>query len=168
MIKDENNWVLERCQNIFLFPLQNGTTEIHLKIFATKPNLQYRIARLRVLARFFCGDIFVKLLLLIALTCITATVSVSTAAFGLPSTQLLSQSSRNTSVTPSPAPSSDINVPVCYIQMPNSSQLIDLSRICGKDTQNSPRLQVTYPKPPTPYNQSAIKKFDNSVYGEGN
>jgi hypothetical protein len=110
----------------------------------------------------------VKLLLLIVLTCITATVSVSTAAFGLPSTQLLSQSSRNTSVTPSPAPSSDINVPVCYIQMPNSTQLIDLSRICGKDTQNSPTLQVTYPKPPTPYNQSAIKKFDNSVYGEGN
>lgn len=52
--------------------------------------------------------------------------------------------------------------------MPNSDQLIDLSRICGKDTQNSPRLQVTYPKPPTPYNQSAIKKFDNSVYGVGN
>lgn len=109
-----------------------------------------------------------KLLLLSVLTCITSTVSVSTAAFGLPSTQL-SQSLRSTGVTPSPpAPRSDINLPVCYIQMPNSDQLIDLSRICGKDTQNSPRLQVTYPKPPTPYNQSALKKFDDSVYGVGN
>jgi hypothetical protein len=55
-IKDENNWVLlEGWQNIFLCPLQNGTTEIHLEIFATKPNLQHRIARLEYGQDFFAG-----------------------------------------------------------------------------------------------------------------
>jgi hypothetical protein len=134
---------------------------------ATKQNLQRKIARLEQGQCFFCGDTFVKLLLLIVVTCSALTVPVSTAAFGLPSAQP-KQSSKSTDVTPSAAPMSEIDVPACYIQMPNSTQLIDLTQICGKRPQDSPILQVSYPEPPTPYDQSAIKTFDDSVYGEGN
>lgn len=108
-----------------------------------------------------------KLLLLIVVTGIALTVPVSTAAFELLSA-VPSQSSKSTGVTPSAAPMSEIDVPACYIQMPNSTQLIDLTQICGIQPQDSPILQVTYPEPPTPYDQSALKKFDDSVYGEGN
>lgn len=108
-----------------------------------------------------------KLLLLIVVTGIALTVPVTTAASELLSA-LPSQSSKSPGVTPSAAPMSEINVPACYIQMSNSTQLIDLTQLCGEQPQDSPILQVTYPEPPTPYDQSAIKDFDDSLYGEGN
>lgn len=108
-----------------------------------------------------------KLLLSIVLICIALSVPVKSIALGLSSAQP-SQPSQSTGRTLPATPSSDINVPLCYIQISGTTQLTDLTHICGGKQQDAPRLQVSYPKPPTPYDQAAIKNFDDSVYGEGN
>ena len=108
-----------------------------------------------------------KLLLWIVLTYIALAMPVKSIALGLSSAQS-GQPSQSTGGTPLAAPSSDIDVPFCYMQMSGMTQLIDLTHICGRSLQDAPRLQVSYPETPTPYDQAAIENFDDSVYGEGN
>ena len=107
-----------------------------------------------------------KLLFLIVLTCIALNISVRTEASDLLAAQP-SQPSRMTGVSSSASSMSKMDVPVCYIQWTNSDRLVNLTQLCGKQPQDLSRIQITYPKPPTPYDQSAIKKFDDSVYGDG-
>jgi len=115
----------------------------------------------------FRGDTFMRLFFLVVLTCIALTVSVSTGASKLLAAQP-GQPARSTGVTSSAAPTPEIDVPPCYVQWGSGSRLVDLTQLCGNQTQDVRRSQVTYPQPPTPYDQAAVKSFDDSVYGEGN
>ena len=103
---------------------------------------------------------------LIVLTCIALSVSVHTKAADL----LVAQPGQPlgmTGVSSSASSMSKVDVPICYIQWANSDRLVNLTQLCGKQPQGFSISQVTYPQPPTPYDQSAIKKFDDSVYGDG-
>ena len=106
-----------------------------------------------------------KLLFLIVLTCIALSVSVRTEASDLLAAQP-GQPLRMVGGSASAA-MSKTDVPICYIQWTNSDRLVNLTQLCGKQPQDLSRSQITYPQPPAPYDQSAIKKFDDSVYGDG-
>lgn len=54
------------------------------------------------------------------------------------------------------------DVPVCYMQTSNHITL-DLSSLCNQ-TPKDPKVNATR----TPYNFTAIKKFNDEVYGEDN
>ena len=106
-----------------------------------------------------------RLLFLIVLTGIALSVSVRTEASDLLAAQP-GQPLRKVRVGASAAVMSKPDVPICYIQWTNSDRLVNLTQLCGKQPQDLSRSQLTYPQPPTPYDQSAIKNFDDSVYGD--
>ena len=103
---------------------------------------------------------------LIVLTCIALSVSVHTKAADLLAAQP-GQPLKMTDVSSSASSMSKMDVPICYIQWTNSDRLVNLTQLRGKKPQGFNISQVTYPKPPTPYDQTAIKKFDDSIYGDG-
>ena len=107
-----------------------------------------------------------RLLFLIVLTCIALSVSVRTEASDLLAAQP-GEPLRKAGVSAPAAVMSKPDVPICYIQWTNSDRLVNLTQLCGKQPQDLSRIQITYPQPPTPYDQSAIKNFDDSVYGDG-
>lgn len=59
----------------------------------------------------------------------------------------------------------ELETPLCYLQTPDGKtwNLDSLCEQTPKDGNSSPRVAVT-----NPYNNAAIKKFDDDVYGEGN
>lgn len=59
---------------------------------------------------------------------------------------------------------SETDVPVCYIQTTNNTTL-NLSSLCNQ----TPKDSKVKPAPTrTPYNFTAIKKFNDEVYGKDN
>jgi hypothetical protein len=104
----------------------------------------------------------VKVLRLAVISGVGLVLLLNTAAFGQPSPQV----NQPTSATGKTAPinnSSQTDNSLCYIQLTNG-KTINLSQLCGP-TSDSSRLTQTYSQPPTVYNDSAIKAFDESVYG---
>lgn len=60
-------------------------------------------------------------------------------------------------------------VPLCYIQT-SDGKVLDLTNLCKEQAQSgisASNVNVARPAP-SPYNNSAIKKFDDELYGEGN
>lgn len=57
---------------------------------------------------------------------------------------------------------SETDVPVCYIQTTNNT-ILNLSRLCNQTPKDS-KVKPTR----TPYNFTAIKKFNDEVYGKDN
>lgn len=108
-----------------------------------------------------------KFFFLVVLTFVALSASVSTNAADLLAAPPV-QESRLVGANLPFAPTSKTDVPICYVQWANNDRLADLTQFCGKQPKEFSRSQITYPKPPTPYDQSAIKKFDDSVYGKGN
>lgn len=53
-------------------------------------------------------------------------------------------------------------VPICYMQRADG-RVLDLTSLCKEQSGN-----LSVRPAPTPYNTSAIKKFDDELYGEGN
>ena len=105
-----------------------------------------------------------KLFFLTMFTCIALSISVHTNAAEVVAVQP-NQAVRTTNVSYSVAPKSNVDVPNCYVQWANNDRLSNLSKLCGEQPKNSSRSQVTYPQPPAPYDQLAMKKFDDSLYG---
>lgn len=58
------------------------------------------------------------------------------------------------------------DVPVCYIQT-TSDRTLNLSRLCNQ-TPKDKDSQVSSTPTRTPYNYTAIKKFNDEVYGKDN
>lgn len=61
-------------------------------------------------------------------------------------------------------PQSGAEVPICYMQTAEG-KVLDLTSLCKE--QPGSNLSGVSPAP-RPYNASAIKKFDDELYGEGN
>lgn len=55
-------------------------------------------------------------------------------------------------------------VPLCYIQT-SDGRVLDLTNLCKEQTGTN---VSAIPPVSSPYNNSAIKKFDDELYGEGN
>ena len=59
-------------------------------------------------------------------------------------------------------------VPICYIQTADG-KVFDLTNLCKEQTGSETGTNVSAVRPvPSPYNNAAIKKFDDELYGEGN
>lgn len=59
---------------------------------------------------------------------------------------------------------SKISVPICYMETANG-KILDLSSLCKQSTNFRNRSN---PSSFSPYNSSAIKKFDDELYEKGN
>ncbi|MBD1908812.1 hypothetical protein NDI37_00075 [Funiculus sociatus GB2-A5] len=80
---------------------------------------------------------------------------------------LLTNKATFSSPQPQRTPSSnlikhDVNEPVCYLRT-SDGRTLDLSSLCGTRPEN-----IAIRKYPSPYNTTAIKKFDDDLYGKGN
>ena len=107
-----------------------------------------------------------RLLFLIMLIGMALSVSIRTEASALLAAQP-AQPLRRVGESASTAVRSKTDVPICYIQWAKSDRWVNLTQLCGNQPQDLTRSQLTYPQPPTPYDQSVIKNFDDSVYGDG-
>ncbi len=60
----------------------------------------------------------------------------------------------------------EVETPLCYLQTPDGKTW-DLNSLCEQTPQKatSPRSKVVLVNP---YNNAAIKKFDDDLYGDGN
>lgn len=96
-----------------------------------------------------------KKILVISLSVALTIISANTA---FSNTQ--AQKPKNTEVV-----KAELETPLCYLQTPDGKTW-NLDRLCEqtpKDANSSQRVAVT-----NPYNSTAIKKFDDDLYGEGN
>lgn len=57
-------------------------------------------------------------------------------------------------------------IPLCYIQTADG-KVFDLTNLCKEQTGTGTNVSAVRPMP-SPYNNAAIKKFDDELYGEGN
>lgn len=103
----------------------------------------------------------VKSFWLTASLSVALTASIAEAAFSVP----IPQENQSSGVVESKVAKSEANVPLCYMKTADG-RILDLSSFCDKQAGDS-GLQAARPAP-TPYNNSAIKKFDNELYGEEN
>lgn len=93
---------------------------------------------------------------LIASLSFALTVFIAEAAFSLPLPQ---------ETQPSEVAKSEVDVPICYMQTANG-RILSLSRLCEQQPVDS-GIRSALPSP-SPYNASAIEKFDDELYGKGN
>ena len=56
----------------------------------------------------------------------------------------------------------DVNEPVCYLRT-SDGRTLDLSGLCVTKSEN-----IAIRKSQSPYNTTAIKNFDDDLYGKGN
>lgn len=100
-----------------------------------------------------------KSLRLIASLSVALTALIAEAAFSIPPNQ------ENQSVEASQeVKQSGVEVPLCFMQTADG-KVLDLTSLCKE--QPGANLSASSPAP-SPYNTSAIKKFDDDLYGEGN
>lgn len=97
-----------------------------------------------------------KKLFVVCLSVALSVIAVDTAFGNTPSQQ------------PEPAAvvQAEVETPLCYLQTPDGKTW-NLNSLCEQAPQKatSPRSKVASVNP---YNNAAIKKFDDDVYGEGN
>lgn len=93
---------------------------------------------------------------LIASLSFSLTLFINEATFSLPLPQ---------ETQPSEVEKSEVDVPVCYMQTGNG-RILPLGRLCEKQPVDSDIRSA--PPSPSPYDASAIEKFDEELYGKGN
>lgn len=55
---------------------------------------------------------------------------------------------------------------LCFYQQSNG-QILDLSRLCGMQTQNNSQTVINPSQPiDSPYNYELLKQYDNQLYGQ--
>lgn len=94
--------------------------------------------------------------MLIAFLSFSLTLFINEAAFSLPLPQ---------ETQPSEVAKSEVDVPVCYMQT-ESGTTLPLGKLCEKQPVDSD-IRSALPSP-SPYDASAIEKFDEELYGKGN
>lgn len=104
-----------------------------------------------------------KIFRLFIISCAVSVLLISTAAFGQSSPQV-SQPATVTREAASTNTQAQADTPLCYAQLPNG-RTVNLSEICGDQTNGARLAQSTYSQPPVVYDDAAIKAFDDSVYG---
>lgn len=100
-----------------------------------------------------------KSLRLIASLSVALTVLIAEAAFSIPP----NKETQSVEVRQE-AKQSGTDVPLCFMQTADGN-VLDLTNLCKE--QPGSNLSASRPNP-RPYNTSAIKKFDDDLYGEGN